>query len=85
MCGMCLGCGLVLLICSVLSGGFVSGCCPLPMFLGEVLSDFRFFWWPLASCIVPSWFFFGLYPFGNKFLLIQKKRNLKILLNLNCP
>ena len=43
------------------------------MFLGEVLSVFRLFWWPLASCIVLG-YFVGLWPFGNKFLLIQKKR-----------
>ena len=30
------------------SGGFVSGCSPAPMFLGEVLSDFRIFWLPMA-------------------------------------
>ena len=27
----------------VLSGGFVSGCCPLPMVLGEVLPVFHFY------------------------------------------
>ena len=42
------------------------------MFLGEVLSIFRLFWWPLSSCIVLVCFV-GLWPFGNKFLLIQKK------------
>ena len=44
------------------------------MFLGEVLSIFRFFWWPLASCIVLGCFV-GLWPFGNIFLLFQKKNH----------
>ena len=26
-----------------------------PLFLGEVLSIFRLFWWPLASCYVPGY------------------------------
>ena len=29
---VCLGCGLFGFVYDVLSGGFVSGCCPLPMF-----------------------------------------------------
>ena len=44
----------------------------LSYFLGEVLSVFHFFWGPWASCIVLACFFFGLCPFGNKFLLIKK-------------
>ena len=27
---------------------------PFPLFLREVLSVFCLFWWPLASCYVPS-------------------------------
>ena len=43
---------------------------PFPLFLGEVLSVFRFFGSFLTSCV----FFVGLCPFGNKFLFIQKKK-----------
>ena len=50
------------------------------MFLGEVLSIFHFFWGPWASCIVLGCFFFGLCPFGKKFLLIQKKKRYNLLL-----
>ena len=42
------------------------------MFIGEVLSVFCFLWWPWP--LYSSWLFVGLYPFGNKFLIIQKKR-----------
>ena len=40
--------------------------------LGEVLSDFRLLLWPFAlcTCIVCL----GIALFGNKFLIIQKKK-----------
>ena len=54
------------------------------MFLGEVLSDFRFFWWPLASCILLSCLL-GFALFGNKFLLIQKNIIIRqLILFSNC-
>ena len=56
LCGLCPGCGRLVLfgvmlvwvvgsgfVCDVLSGGFVPGCFPHLMFLGEVLPVFRFF------------------------------------------
>ena len=48
------------------------GYCLFPLFLGEVLSVFRCSGrlWSVCSLFV-SWFF-G-FPFGNKFLFIQKK------------
>ena len=48
------------------------------MFLGEVLSDFRLLLWQFASCTVIVCLCFAL--FGNKFLIIKKKRKKK---NLN--
>ena len=49
------------------------GYCLFPLFLGEVLSVFRCSGrlWSVCSLFV-SWFF-G-FPFGNKFLFIQKKK-----------
>ena len=45
---------------------------PFPIFLGEVLSVF------LLPCgpwfLVFFWLFLGRCPFGNKFLIIQKKK-----------
>ena len=66
----------------VVCGGVVNqvflvvGCCLFPLFLGEVLSVFRFSGrlWTARSLFV-SWFF-G-FPFGNKFLFIKKKKILK--------
>ena len=46
---------------------------PLSNVLGEVLFIFCLFWLPLASCFALG-FFVGLWPFGNKFLLIKKKK-----------
>ena len=42
------------------------------MFIGEVLSDFRLLLWPFASCICIVCL--GIALFGNKFLIIQKKK-----------
>ena len=42
---------------------------PSPICLGEVLSVFRFFWEPWLLVL-----FVGHCPFGNKFLIIQKKK-----------
>ena len=42
------------------------------MFIGEVLSIISFLWWPWP--LYSSWLFVGLCPFGNKFLIIQKKK-----------
>ena len=42
---------------------------PFPYFLGEVLSVFRFLWEPWLLVL-----FVGHCPFGNKFLIIQKKK-----------
>ena len=48
------------------------------MFLGEVLPDFRFF--PGGLWLLVLFFVFvGLWPFGNKFLLIKKKKIYTIL------
>ena len=74
LCGLFPGCGLFFIVCVVLSGGFVSGRCPFPMFLGEVMPDFRFFLVAFGF-LYCSWLFVGLWPFGNKFLLIQKRKN----------
>ena len=54
----------------------VVGYCLFPLFLGEVLSVFRCSGrlWSVCSLFV-SWFF-G-FPFGNKFLFIQKKKKEK--------
>ena len=43
------------------------------MFLGEVLSVFRFSLVAFGF-LYYSWLFVGLFPFGNKFLIIQKKK-----------
>ena len=58
--GLCLFGGLVLF-----------GLLPVPIFIGEVLSDFS-----LPGCGFgprPLYSLVGLCPFGNKFLFIQKK------------
>ena len=68
----------------MLSGGFCFRLMPFPMFLGEVMSVFRLFWWPLASCIILDCFD-GLWPFGNKFLLIQNKKSIMVRLGLTKP
>ena len=61
----------------VFSGGFVSGCSPYAYVLGEVLSVFLFFWWPFWLRVYS--FVVGLWPFGYKFLFIQKrKKKLKL-------
>ena len=52
------------------------------MFIGEVLSDFQLLLWPFASCIAIGCLGFAL--FGNKFLIIQKKKNQKIPMK-SCP
>ena len=72
---LCSGCGLgfIWLVFLLAYGGFVRGRCPFPMFIREVLSVFCFFWWPWL--LYSSWLFVGLCPFGNKFLIIQKKRS----------
>ena len=44
-----------------------------PNSLGEALSVFRFFLVAFGFCTIVS--LFGLCPFGNKFLIIQKKKN----------
>ena len=59
--GLCLFGGLVLF-----------GLLPVPIFIGEVLSDFS-----LPGCGFgprPLYSLVGLCPFGNKFLFIQKKK-----------
>ena len=49
-----------------------SGCCPSSYVLEEVLSVFCFFWWPFG--FVYYYFLLGFTLFGNKFLIIQKKK-----------
>ena len=72
---LCPGCGLCLLYVVVLFYHvfLVVGYCLFPLFLGEVLSVFRCSGrlWSVCSLFV-SWFF--SFPFGNKFLFIQKKK-----------
>ena len=46
---------------------------PFPIFIGEVLSVFPVSLVALATCIF--WLFVGHCLFGNKFLIIQKKKN----------
>ena len=45
------------------------------------MSIFCLFLWPLASCFVLGCFV-GIWSFGNKFLLIQKKYNNALLTSL---
>ena len=49
---LCFGCWLLLLrrgkTFAIYQVVFVSDRCPFPIFLGEVLSVFRFFWWPFG-------------------------------------
>ena len=55
--------------------GFVCiGLMPLSYVLGEVLFDFRLLLWPFASCTAIVCLGIALY--GNKFLIIKKKKNL---------
>ena len=71
---VCVGCARMWVFGFVYQVISVSGRCPFSLVLGEVLSVFRFFWGPcLASCV---FFFGGLWPFGNIFLFIQKKKKL---------
>ena len=57
------GCALVSiwLVCLLAVGDFVSGLCPFPMFIGEVLTVCRSLWWPwllvfLFACgALPFW------------------------------
>ena len=76
------GCGLLLsLVGSLVAlvvGFLCCGVClfradaPFLCFLGEVLSDFRLLLWPFASCTAIVCL--GIALFGNKFLIIQKKK-----------
>ena len=56
---------------------FVLGRSPSSYILGEVLSVFHFFWC-LFGFMNYSWFFVGLFPFGNKFLIIEKKKKIAL-------
>ena len=49
-----------------------SSSCPSSYVLGEVLYVFLFFWWPFG--FVYYSFLLGFALFGNKFLIIQKKK-----------
>ena len=73
LCRLFPGCGLLFLVCVVLSGGFCIGLMPLSyVFRGGVVR-FSFFL-VVFGLLYCSWLFVGLCPFGNKFLLIQKKK-----------
>ena len=51
---------------------FVAGCCPSPIYRGGAVR-FSFFFGGLGL-LYSSWLFVGFYPFGNKFIIIQKKK-----------
>ena len=72
------GCGLLILVCVVLSGGFCFGLMPLSYVFREGAVRFSFFWGAFGF-MVCSWLFVGLFPFGNKFLLIQKKQKKRFI------
>ena len=71
--GLCPGCGLVFdLLRCCLSGGSCFGLMPFPLFFRE--GDVRFSIFSCAVWLLVIFGCFGLCPFGNKFLLIQKKK-----------
>ena len=59
----------------VLSGGLCIGLKPLFLYFRGGAVRFSFFWC-FFDFMYYSWFFVGLFPFGNKFLIIQKKNAL---------
>ena len=81
--GFCVACardvGFCFLVCAVLSSGFCFGLMPLSyVFRGGVVR-FSFFSGGLWLRVLFLVVFFGLCPFGNKFLLIQQKRKRNFL------
>ena len=71
--GLCLGCGLLFLVCVVLLAGFCFGLMPLSYVFKGGAVRFSFFLVAFGF-LYCSWLFVGLCPFGNKFLLMQKKK-----------
>ena len=66
---VCVGCARMWAFGVVYQVVLCSGCCPFAL-LGEVLSVFRLFWGLFSFLCILCWVF----PFGNKFLFIQKKK-----------
>ena len=76
-----MGCTILGVVGTLLCGVcYFFGCflavAPSPNSLGEALFIFRFFGLPLALYYFSL---FGLCPFGNKFLIIQKKKKILCL------
>ena len=61
-----------LLVCVLVVVGLFRADALFPIFIGEVLSDFPLPYGPWF--LVFFWLFLGCFPFGNKFLIIQKKK-----------
>ena len=83
LCGLGPGCGLFI-VCVVLSGRLFRADAPFLCFLGRCCPIFRFFLVAFGF-LYCSGLFVGLWPFGNKLLLIKKKKGNQNFKRLGLP